>query len=257
MSSQTTNLHLIKPSSSEVIDIDDINDNMDIIDAAFQEYATGTRVKGNEETQYRTGDVNLTPANIGAVNVHGDTMTGSLGVTGNVTASGEVTATEHITGGSDITHNLTDKLNEDDYLSGITWDALASKFTWDDLAGTQGSDTTTPNLGLVKPARVSASASNSNMDILDTAVASKADAVHNHSGQALTPASVAATGAVSGSSISDGTGTLAQLRESVSHFVYDGNYLAMHYEKNSSHYQVTFTPTSIEYKVNNVVVWTK
>lgn len=35
-------------------------------------------------------------------------------------------------------------------------------------------------------------------------------------GQALAPASVAATGAVSGSSISDGTGTLAQLRESVS-----------------------------------------
>ena len=32
-------------------------------------------------------------------------------------------------------------------------------------------------------------------------------------GQALAPASVAATGAVSGSSISDGTGTLAQLRE--------------------------------------------
>lgn len=40
---------------------------------------------------------------------------------------------------------------------------------------------------------------------------------HNHSGDALTPASVAATGAVSGSSISDGTGTLAQLRESVTH----------------------------------------
>lgn len=43
-----------------------------------------------------------------------------------------------------------------------------------------------------------------------------ADISHNHSGDALTPASVAATGAVSGSSISDGTGTLAQLRESVS-----------------------------------------
>ena len=44
----------------------------------------------------------------------------------------------------------------------------------------------------------------------------KANSSHNHSGHALTPASVAATGAVSGSSISDGTGTLAQLRESVS-----------------------------------------
>ena len=46
-----------------------------------------------------------------------------------------------------------------------------------------------------------------------------AAASHNHSGDALTPASVAATGAVSGSSISDGTGTLAQLRESVSQLI--------------------------------------
>lgn len=40
--------------------------------------------------------------------------------------------------------------------------------------------------------------------------------VHDHSGQAITPASVTATGAIQGNSISDGTGTLAQLRESVS-----------------------------------------
>lgn len=39
---------------------------------------------------------------------------------------------------------------------------------------------------------------------------------HNHSGQALTPASVAATGAVSGSSVSDSVGSLASLRGSVS-----------------------------------------
>lgn len=36
------------------------------------------RVKGNAESSYRTGDVNLTPANIGAVNKSGDTMTGNL-----------------------------------------------------------------------------------------------------------------------------------------------------------------------------------
>ena len=35
-------------------------------------------VKGNAEQVYRFGDVNLTPANIGAVNKAGDTMTGSL-----------------------------------------------------------------------------------------------------------------------------------------------------------------------------------
>lgn len=37
-----------------------------------------TGVKGNDETNYRTGNVNLTPENIGAVNKSGDTMTGPL-----------------------------------------------------------------------------------------------------------------------------------------------------------------------------------
>jgi len=37
-----------------------------------------TGVKGNAELSYRTGDVNLTPANIGAVAKSGDTMTGNL-----------------------------------------------------------------------------------------------------------------------------------------------------------------------------------
>lgn len=43
-----------------------------------------------------------------------------------------------------------------------------------------------------------------------------ADIIAYLNGQALSPASVTATGAIQGSSISDGTGTLAQLRESVS-----------------------------------------
>lgn len=37
-----------------------------------------TGVKGNAESTYRTGDVNLTPANIGAVSKGGDTMTWGL-----------------------------------------------------------------------------------------------------------------------------------------------------------------------------------
>jgi len=42
--------------------------------------ATGkvSGVKGNSETSYRTGDINLTPSNIGAVNKSGDTMSGTL-----------------------------------------------------------------------------------------------------------------------------------------------------------------------------------
>lgn len=42
--------------------------------------ATVTGVKGDTEQNYRHGDVNLTPANIGAVAKSGDTMTGALTV---------------------------------------------------------------------------------------------------------------------------------------------------------------------------------
>jgi len=45
-----------------------------------------TGVKGNAESTYRRGNVNLTPANIGAVNKSGDTMTGSLSLSGAGTA---------------------------------------------------------------------------------------------------------------------------------------------------------------------------
>ena len=41
-----------------------------------------TGVKGNAESSYRTGDVNITPANIGAVAKTGDTMTGPLNIRG-------------------------------------------------------------------------------------------------------------------------------------------------------------------------------
>ena len=92
-------------------------------------------VKGDEESSYRTGNVNLTSENIGA-------------------------------------------LSESDYLGGITWDVLASRFTWDDLANTQSSGTVTENLGLSKPGRLSTNGFNGNMDILDTAVAGKQDTIN-------------------------------------------------------------------------------
>ena len=44
-----------------------------------------TGVKGNAETSYRTGNVNLTPANIGALALTGGTLTGSLTINGNLT----------------------------------------------------------------------------------------------------------------------------------------------------------------------------
>lgn len=79
MSSQTTNLNLIKPDSNDSIDIDDINDNMDILDAEVSN-KTNTRVKGNSESSYRTGSVNLTSIDIGSVDKTGDTMTGPLNI---------------------------------------------------------------------------------------------------------------------------------------------------------------------------------
>lgn len=42
------------------------------------------RVKGNAESDYRTGDVNLTPANVGALALSGGTLTGDVKVNGNV-----------------------------------------------------------------------------------------------------------------------------------------------------------------------------
>lgn len=62
-------------------------------------------------------------------------------------------------------------------------------------------------------------------------------------GQALAPASVTATGAISGSSISDGTGTLAQLRESVSTV------------ESSVVYNLNFTATNAGAKSVSLVKW--
>ncbi|MDE6966869.1 MAG: tail fiber domain-containing protein, partial [Clostridiales bacterium] len=49
-----------------------------------------TGVKGNQETQYRTGNVNLTPENLGAVNKSGDTITGDLKVDGDLVSGGSL-----------------------------------------------------------------------------------------------------------------------------------------------------------------------
>lgn len=46
-----------------------------------------TGVKGNSESTYRTGNVNLTAANIGALSLTGGTVTGDLSVTGTLTSN--------------------------------------------------------------------------------------------------------------------------------------------------------------------------
>lgn len=73
-------------NDDKLVTLEDLKAAFDDVDSR-----TGvTGVKGNSESTYRQGDVNITPANIGAVNKAGDTMTGPLNITGYLTATGEV-----------------------------------------------------------------------------------------------------------------------------------------------------------------------
>lgn len=51
-----------------------------------------TGVKGSNETNYRSGKVNLTPSNIGAVSTSGDKMTGKLEAHGGISLNGSTTS---------------------------------------------------------------------------------------------------------------------------------------------------------------------
>lgn len=69
----TEHIGLKKPDDNDFYNVQDINDNMDIIDEkiheAMQLESGVTGVKGSEETEYRTGMVEITPENIGLGNV--------------------------------------------------------------------------------------------------------------------------------------------------------------------------------------------
>lgn len=98
-------------------------------------------------------------------------VAGTLSSTGNISSSGEVSATETV-GGQTVTHNLTDKLDTDDYQAAYTWGEASSKFTWDSIKGghSTAQDTYTPNLNLVKPGlgtQIDVTDLNNNFDILD------------------------------------------------------------------------------------------
>lgn len=69
------------------------------------------RVKGNAESVYQTGDVNLTPENIGAVNKNGDNIPGRLNFSGYGDIrfiSPDVTTGDHARGMSFMDKNGTD-----------------------------------------------------------------------------------------------------------------------------------------------------
>lgn len=61
------------------------NTDFDVMDGS----GAVSGVKGNAESGYRTGNVNLTPANIGALALSGGTMTGDLGMGGDLQYDGE------------------------------------------------------------------------------------------------------------------------------------------------------------------------
>lgn len=88
--------YVVNNTSLTQAQLDAINSGItkEIVDGLNAGKVTG--VKGNAESAYRTGNVDLTPANIGAVNKAGDTMTGRLEITGtnpggwSLKASGDV-----------------------------------------------------------------------------------------------------------------------------------------------------------------------
>jgi len=115
--------------------------------------------------------------NNGAVVSPGDiSASGDIEADGDISAGGEVSATETVTQGGQsttVTHNLTDKLDADDYHRGITWGEANDKFTWGDFAGTStGAATYTSELNLKKPGngtQIDIADINNNMDIIDAA----------------------------------------------------------------------------------------
>ena len=73
MASQTQNYHYPKPEEEDFYDVGEFNRAMDMIDEDIKQVEeaipAAVRVKGAAESSYRTGDVNITPENIGLGNV--------------------------------------------------------------------------------------------------------------------------------------------------------------------------------------------
>ncbi len=114
----------------------------------FSQAGTVTGVKGNAETTYRTGNVNLTAANVGAVNKGGDTMPGRL----NFSGYGEIRfITPDVTGGHARGMFFMDKNGTDTWggigvygsagiLQGI-YIGAGTVYPWDSSYGLRISDT--------------------------------------------------------------------------------------------------------------------
>lgn len=101
--SKTDTLTLV--AGSNITLTPDIANNQITIASSGTVTNTITGVKGNNESTYRTGNINLTPDNIGAVNKTGDTMTGTLNSsvsadTLSTIASGQAIINSTVEGGS-------------------------------------------------------------------------------------------------------------------------------------------------------------
>ena len=72
MSSSTTNYNLTKPAGTDYVDIDDINGNMDVIDATMKQNADGIAALGESVSSYITtalysATVNRTTSSFAAI----------------------------------------------------------------------------------------------------------------------------------------------------------------------------------------------
>lgn len=211
-----------------------------------------TGVKGSAEASYRTGNVDISAANVGAYTSAETDAAIAASAARAYKAAGSVTfanlprtLTEVMLG---YVYNIEDSFTIDSSVQAIfveqsgtfpagtnvvvinTGTDAVPVYKYDVVAGfidlsgyshvghthTQSAITDTPIS--VANGGTGATTAAGALTALGAAAAS-----HNHSGDALTPASVAATGAVSGSSISDGVGTLAALRESVSKLNFYGS----------------------------------
>lgn len=113
MATQTTHLHLKKPSSSDLIKVSDFNDNFDTIDAAV--YANQAAIDDIENAQMAVKKINVSIA---------------AGATTNVISDDFITADSTSSGIMHGTFCLSNNLPLTSYSGRITWQFATGSVTF-------------------------------------------------------------------------------------------------------------------------------